>query len=165
MVEPFTEADPAGLLVQLYIGFGNLIGSSPHLLIENTRHGTNLYGAVVGDTAKARKGTSWDHAISILRPVDPVWARDRVESGLSSGEGVIATVHDGSPPDDVGVADKRVLFFEGDFSRTLKAMARSGNTLSPVLRKCWDSGDLRVITRHSSLRATGAHVSIIVQTT
>jgi hypothetical protein len=163
-VEPWTESDPAALLVQLYVGFGNLIGSGPHLMVEKTRHGMNLFAGIVGDTAKARKGTSWDHAANTLGEVDPVWAKTRVESGLSSGEGLIAHVRDGTSPGDSGVADKRVLAFEGDFSRILKAMSRTGNTLSPIMRKCWDSGDLRVITKNSPLRATGAHVSIIVQT-
>ena len=165
MVEPCTESDPSALVVQLYVGFGNFIGSGPHLMVEKTPHRTNLFAGIVGDTAKARKGTSWDHAANILREVDPVWARDRMASGLSSGEGLIAHVRDGSSPGDLGVADKRVLFFEGDFSRILKAMSRTGNTLSPVLRKCWDGGDLRVITKNNPMRATGAHVSIVVQTT
>src|SRR5690606_14027546 len=36
-----------------------------------------------------------------------------------------------------------------------------GNTLSPVVRAAWDSGDLRALTKNSPARATGAHISII----
>ena len=43
----------------------------------------------------------------------------------------------------------------------LKVMTREGNTLSPVIRSAWDSGDLRSLTKNSPARATGAHVSII----
>jgi hypothetical protein len=164
-VEPCSEADPQALLAQLYAGFGNLVGSGPHFMVENTRHGTNLFVATVGDTAKARKGTAWDRDLDVLRRVDNEWATSRVESGLSTGEGVVNAVRDGSPPDDPGVQDKRVLFFEGDFCRPLRAMERPGNTLSPILRKCWDGGDLRVLTKTSPLKATGAHVSIVAQTT
>ena len=164
-VEPFSESDPQALITQLYACFGNLVGSKPHLVVEKTRHGTNLFVAVVGDTSKSRKSTSWDQCLSLFGSVDPVWAKNRVESGLSSGEGLINAVRDGSPLGDPGVLDKRGIFFEGDFTRTLKAMSRRGNTLSPVLRKCWDGGDLRVITKHSPLKATGAHVSVIGQTT
>lgn len=38
---------------------------------------------------------------------------------------------------------------------------REGNTLSAVLRQGWDSGNLRVLTKNSAARATGAHISII----
>src|SRR4030095_14980348 len=40
-------------------------------------------------------------------------------------------------------------------------MAREGNTLSPVIRCAWDSGDLRTMVKNSPAKATGAHISII----
>jgi hypothetical protein len=42
----------------------------------------------------------------------------------------------------------------------LKVMSREGNTLSPVIRSAWDSGNLRSMTKNSEARATDAHVSI-----
>jgi hypothetical protein len=42
----------------------------------------------------------------------------------------------------------------------LKVMTREGNTLSPVIRNAWDSGDLRSMTKNSEAQATGAHISI-----
>src|SRR6185437_2871690 len=42
-----------------------------------------------------------------------------------------------------------------------KTMSRDGNTLSAIVRQGWDSGDLRVLTRHDPMRATGAHISVI----
>ena len=164
MVEPRSEADPHAMIAQLYAGFGNIVGSNPHLKVEKTRHGTNLFVAVVGDTSKARKGTSWDRVLSILRPVDEEWLRDRVNSGASSGEGIINAVRDRSSPADPGIDDKRLLVFESDFSRALRAMERTGNTLSPILRSCWDGGDLSVLTKNSPLHATSTHVSCVVQT-
>jgi len=40
-------------------------------------------------------------------------------------------------------------------------MRREGNTLSPVIRGAWDSGNLRSMTKNSEARATSAHISII----
>jgi Protein of unknown function (DUF3987) len=60
-----------------------------------------------------------------------------------------------------GVADKRLCVVEGEYSNVLKVMTREGNTLSPVIRNAWDTGDLRSMTKNSEARATGAHVSII----
>lgn len=43
----------------------------------------------------------------------------------------------------------------------LRVLAREGNTLSAVIRNAWDTGDLRILTKNSPARATGAHISII----
>jgi hypothetical protein len=47
---------------------------------------------------------------------------------------------------------------ESEFARTLKVMGRQGNTLSPIVREAWDTGDLRVMTKNSAAVATGAHI-------
>ena len=59
LIEPHSEADPAALLLQLLIGFGNMVGRSPHVMVEADRHGANLFGVLVGQSSKARKGVSW----------------------------------------------------------------------------------------------------------
>ncbi|MDO8487052.1 MAG: DUF3987 domain-containing protein, partial [Candidatus Curtissbacteria bacterium] len=66
---------------------------------------------------------------------------------------------------DEGVADKRLLVVEGEFSQTLRVMAREGNTLSSVLRNAWDNGDLQTLTKNSPAKATNAHISIIANIT
>jgi hypothetical protein len=55
-VEPHTEADPAALLVQLLVGFGNIIGRHAHFVAEADRHYMNLFAVMVGQTSKGRKG-------------------------------------------------------------------------------------------------------------
>src|SRR5262249_31932990 len=62
---------------------------------------------------------------------------------------------------DFGIADKRLFVIEAEFANVLKVMAREGNTLSPVIRSAWDSGNLRTITKNSPAMATDAHISII----
>jgi hypothetical protein len=125
----------------------------------------NLFGVLVGISSKSRKGTSWGRINALLSAVDPVWADDRVQSGLSSGEGLIEAVRDpqsDSKDDDRGVSDKRLQVVQGEFCSVLQVMQRDGNILSAVLRDAWDSGHLRTMTRKSNaLKATGAHVSII----
>jgi len=160
-IEPHSEADPVGLLVQLVVGFGSVVGRGPHFTVEATRHGTNLYATLVGRSAKARKGTSLGHVRNLLRPVDAEWERDCIVSGLSSGEGLIQAVRDANDEDDSGVADKRLLVVQAEFASVLKVLAREGNTLSAQLRDAWDSGDLRTLTKNAPLRATDAHVSIV----
>jgi len=62
---------------------------------------------------------------------------------------------------DAGIADKRLLLVESEFAGTLRVLGREGNTLSPILRRAWDRGDLRSLTKNSPAVATDAHVSII----
>jgi hypothetical protein len=63
--------------------------------------------------------------------------------------------------EDEGVPDKRLLAIEEEFSAVLKVAARERNTISDVLRRAWDHGDLRTMTKNSPARATGAHVTVI----
>ncbi len=176
-IEPGTEADPFGVLVQLLIMFGSLVGRRPHLRVESTEHHVNEFAVLVGESATGRKGTSSDRAADLLRSVDPKWMNTRILSGLSSGEGVIAAVRDpvyrkvpikvqGRIEEyqdelvDEGVADKRLLVLETEFGRALSVQGREGNTLSAVLRQSWDGKDLAVMTKNA-YRATQPHVSII----
>ena len=158
-IEPHTEADPVAILVQFLAAFGNAAGSSPHFVAEADRHSLNLYTILVGETAKARKGVSWGHASRPLLQADSTW-ESRIASGLASGEGVISNVRDAAG-NDPGEKDKRLCLYEPEFAQVLKVLKRNGNTLSPVLRNAWDGRSLATLTKHSPLRATGAHISII----
>ena len=163
-IEPHTEADPAALLVQLLTALGSVLGRTGYFLVEAEQHYPNLYCTVVGDTSKARKGTSWNHVLRILKEVALEWADNRIVSGLSSGEGLIVQVRDpvdGADGGHQGVADKRLLVVEGEFANALKVLQRSGNTLSPVIRNAWDRGDLNTLVKNDPARATDAHISII----
>jgi hypothetical protein len=176
-IEPESEADPAALLVQLLVAFGNAVGRLPHYLVESTRHYANEYAVLVGETATGRKGTAKDRILDVLDAADPVWVNTRIMGGLSSGEGLISAVRDsvtakqpikekGRVVDyqdvmvDEGVADKRLLILETEFGGVLRALQRDGNKLSALLRQGWDHGTLATLTK-SPFRATGAHISII----
>jgi hypothetical protein len=166
VVGPHTEADPAALLVQLLVAFGNVIGHEAHFVAEGDRHFFNEFAVLVGRTGKARKGTSWGRVRQLVEAVEPSWAAECINSGLSSGEGLINLVRDpaGDPASDKadpGAADKRLLAYEPEFASVLKRADQQGNTLTAVLRMAFDGGDLRTLTRHSPLKATGAHVSLI----
>lgn len=169
-IGPHTEADPAGILVQFLVMFGNLIGRSPHFKVEADRHPLNLFTVLVGESAKGRKGVSAGQAKRLLQGVDPAWCERRIQRGLSSGEGLIWAVRDpvekagddGNPiVVEPGEQDKRLLVLESEFASTLRVLKRDGNTLSATIRNAWDSGCLSTLTKNSPARATGAHISII----
>jgi hypothetical protein len=181
-VEPHSEADPAALLIQVLIGFGSLIGRGRYFTAEADRHYLNEFAVLTGKTSKGRKGTSWGQARRPLEQADPEWAAGRVQTGLSSGEGLIWAVRDpiqeyenvapkGQPKRyelveaDPGVQDKRLCIFEPEFSLILKQIERRGNTLSAILRRAWEEGDLRTLTKHQATCSSGAHISLIAHCT
>jgi hypothetical protein len=176
-ITPHSEADPAALLVQLLASFGNAVGRGPYYQIEGDTHATNLYAVIVGETAKARKGISKGRIEQIMRIAEPEWAATRIDSGLSSGEGLIWAVRDpitrferhGKGADalrvevvaDPGIPDKRLYVIEPEFAGVLTVAKRQGNTLSKYVRQAWDSGNLSTLVKNSQARTTGALISII----
>jgi hypothetical protein len=62
---------------------------------------------------------------------------------------------------DHGVEDKRLLDLETEFASVLRIIGREGSTLSATMRQAWDSGVLRILTKNSPAKATGAHISIV----
>jgi hypothetical protein len=160
ILEPHTESDPAGLLLQFLTGTGCIMGRSAYFQVEADRHHPNLFVALVGVSSHARKGSSWGHVRAVMGAADNDFTHKRIKGGLSSGEGLIWHLRD-PMEDDPGVTDKRLLSYEPEFSSLLKVMGRDGNTLSAQLRQAWDSGDLRILTKNSPAQATGSHFSLI----
>jgi hypothetical protein len=147
------------VLTQLLVGAGAVIGRGAYMAVEATRHHPNEFVVLVGDTAKARKGSSFDHVERALCRADASFPA-RVRTGLSTGEGLIFAARDPSGSDP-GVADPRLLVVEPEFVSVLKATSRDLNTLSPVLRSAWDGRALALLTRTAPVRASAAHISVI----
>jgi hypothetical protein len=93
-IESHTEADPVAILIQFLTCAGNIIGNHAHHQIEGTRHHANLFGVLVGESSKARKGTALGRVLSIVKIADDRWHNERTKGGLSSGEGFINEVRD-----------------------------------------------------------------------
>ena len=181
IIEPHTEADPQALLVQLLVAFGNVIGRGAGFQAEADFHSTVLYALIVGETSKARKGTSLGYIRRLISTADSDYVESRIEGGLSSGEGLVYAVRDAASKmvhprkddldhgaeewveeiSDPGVEDKRLLVLEGEFAQALKVMARPGNTLSPAMRNLWDHGKAGSLTKNDRTKCTDAHVSIV----
>ncbi len=160
LTEPHTEADPLALLTQFLVAFGTAAGRHAYYEVEASRHYPNEFLVLVGPSGKGRKGSSWDHVETVLGHADPGLVDERVVSGMSSGEGLIAEVRDAEDEKEPE-RDKRLLVLEPEFAQVMKVLAREGNTLSPVVRNGWDGKRLQTLVRASPLRATGAHIGIV----
>lgn len=155
LLEPHTEADPAGLLLTFLAAFGAALGSGPAAEADGSRHPARLNVVLVGRSARARKGTSWAVVRRLLEVADPQFMASRIIGGLASGEGLVANL----VAREEGL-DRAVLVLEPEFARLLRVGARSA-TLSSLIREAWDGGDLAILTRKAPLRAGGANVAIV----
>jgi len=182
-VEKETEADVFSILGTTLAAVGNIMGRNAYVIGGNDRHYPVLFVALVGQSAKSRKGTSWSVVEEQAKHLDADWCGKCVVSGLSTGEGLIWAIRDPiekrepikergritdyqTVVDDPGVSDKRLLVNEGEFSRPLRAMQRDGNNLSSVMREAWDCRDyLRVMSKSSPAVASKPHISIVAHTT
>jgi hypothetical protein len=154
---PQSEADPAALLLQVLVGFGNLTGRGPYVRVEGDQHHSNEYVVLVGITSGGRKGTAWGRVRDVLESTDQHWAANCLLSGLGSGEALIEALSD---------ADHRRLVYEPEFARVLAVMAREGTTLSAIFRQCWDYGTADIKVRgKGEVHARGAHLSAICHVT
>jgi len=157
-IEPHSEADSAALLTQFLAAAGNIVSSSLHCSAGAAGlHPLILFPLIVGESSKSRKGTSWNPIKAICSAADPKWGRERISTGLSSGEGLIAEVRDDIDPP----MDRRLLIVQSEFSSVLKVMSREGNNLSPVVRDAWDGQTLRTLVKRDPTTATGARITLI----
>ena len=160
-----TEADPAAVLVQTLTGLGAMVGLGPHL-----QHGVSpvpprWFSLVVGETSRARKGTSWEAATALLRVVDDEFLTKRSLSGFGSGEALLSPIADPSDEEQNGLVpqtpDRRLLVVETEFARVLDVAERTGSTLSPNLRDLFDTGPVRNLVKGQAITASQHHCALV----
>ncbi len=78
-----SEADPAALLVDFLVSFGNAVGPSPHVMVGRSPHRAREFVVLVGATSRARKGLSHSELKPIFVAADPDWTTERNKGGLS----------------------------------------------------------------------------------
>ena len=155
---PHTEACDAALLVTGLVEVGNYIGRRPHVIVESDRHGCALFAALVGESARSRKGTAAGRVQSAVSYVDVgnLWRDVCISSGFGSGEAVVETLENG------GRQDERLLVEEREMAGLLVVASRDGSILSSVLRNGWDGQPLRnKVKGGKRLVANDYHLSVI----
>src|SRR5580658_7510264 len=159
-IAPHSEAHPAAILLQLLAAFGNAVGPAPHCMVDATRHGLNLFVVLVGDSSKARKGTSWNQIRRLFDEVDRPWVTERVTTARLTPSALIYALRDQQP-----ATDRRLLALSEEFAAVLQSLRRAKGHLSPLLRCAWDSGDLHSLGGLHPVQATGTHISLIAHIT
>jgi hypothetical protein len=157
---PHSEAHPAAILLQLLAAFGNVVGPTPHCMVDATRHGLNLFVVLVGESSKARKGTSWNQIRRLFAEVDRPWVNERITDARLTSSALISPLRDQQP-----ATDRRLLAVSEEFAAILYSVRRTKGHLSPLLRSAWDGTDLRSFAGLHPIHATGAHISLIAHIT
>lgn len=168
-IDPYTEADPIGVMASLLAAVGVHVGPDAHLPLGMERHPLTVWPMLIGHTGAGKKGTAWGAAKTLLTAADSEFVAANVHSGLSSGEGLAAVfaVESGGGkksarllPDD----DVRLLAFEPEWASVMARMKREGNTLSATLRAAWEGGNLSTLNVDARVARRG-HVGIIAHIT
>jgi hypothetical protein len=173
-----SEADPVAVMMTAMTGIGALLGRARCIRVGDTEHHPRLMCALVGATARARKGTSWGPVRRLLRRTEeiihdtstlphPLGLRLQITHGpLSSAEGLVAVIRDRmGEEDEGGTDDKRLLVVEGEFGSALRAMQRPGNMLNMMLRTAWDGLDLAPLIKNNRTIASDPHICIMAHIT
>jgi hypothetical protein len=129
-------------------------------MVDATRHGLNLFVVLVGESSKARKGTSWNQIRRLFAEVDRPWVTERVTTARLTPAALMYSLRDQQP-----ATDRRLLALSEEFAAVLHSLRRNKGHLSPLLRCAWDSGDLRSLDGRRPIQATRTHISLIAHIT
>jgi hypothetical protein len=56
IIGPETESDPAALVAQFLVAFGNAIGHNAHFVVDGVKHCMMLFAVLVGTTRQGTQG-------------------------------------------------------------------------------------------------------------
>ncbi|MFY9720427.1 MAG: hypothetical protein WAK16_12380 [Candidatus Cybelea sp.] len=160
-LDPFVEATPVGMLVELLAAFGCAAGPQSFARVLDDKHPGRLYVCLVGPTSTGGKGSADAAVRPFIRAMDVDWYRaGRLPSAFGSGEALLAYLggEHAKPGEPI---EKRVLLYESEFTRLLAIGSRDGATINSRLRVLWDDENLRDILRGRNISIEGAHVCII----
>jgi Protein of unknown function (DUF3987) len=173
-----SEADPVAVIATTLTYAAAEFGRAQYTRIGDDIHHSRHFGAIVGQSSRARKGTSYGPVRRIFEIAErfrisesslpfPSGCKLKLSNGpLSSGEGLVYAVRDGDGNDneeeaDPGVLDKRLLVVEQELGAALRAFQRSGNNLSMILRMAFDGGTVAPLTKNNRTAATNPHINVL----
>lgn len=154
---PHTEADPAAVLLNVLAEFGAMVGGAAETQAGSAKHPPAISVALVGRTARSRKGTSERETSALMTHVEDGWEARHRMSGFGSGEAFIE--HAAANPGE------SIYMVESEFARVLAVASREGSSASSVLRAAWDFGRLEHRIRKQTYEAPPAPVTLVAHIT
>jgi hypothetical protein len=152
-LETHTEADPAGLLVNLLARFGSMVGRTAEARVGFAHHPPALFVAQVGRTSRSRKDTASIEVEGLMNAVEEGWQSRHQLSGFASGEAFIEQA--------AAQPGEAICMVESELARVLAVASRDGSTVSSVLRDAWGFRPLQHRIRGKRYEAPAAPVTLI----
>jgi hypothetical protein len=162
------------VLFQFLIFIGNMCEHKFYFNLGGSKLYLNDYLLIVGETSKAKKGTSLKTVKYFIEKINSDYYKLCIRTGVNSGEGLVNSVRDkviskeknkkGEEVEtilDEGGKSKIALFIEPEFSRLMKSGKRDGNTATEILRQAWDGDYLEVVVKKDSCSSSDHHISMI----
>ncbi|KPC90793.1 hypothetical protein ADL27_32540 [Streptomyces sp. NRRL F-6602] len=161
LIEPDTEADPAGVLAALLSQASCYLGNYLHLDDGGRMRPVIIDTLLIGPTNKGRKGTALGAASRVFDIAAPDFLSTHEVSGAKSGSGIIAayvkrrdaaqeaqltSIEAGRDYEGIDPKDARMFLVEEEYASVLKSGKRDA-TLQAVMRKTWDGADLQNMTK------------------
>lgn len=179
-----SEAVPVAVAINVLVRMSALVGPMLYLQIGDERRLLNEFVLMVGPTGLG-KGASNHGPARIFKRVEELLELDlqnqfqsgrsqginqyshlKVHTGgLSSGEGLAASLDDGSEGDAKAVTDKRLVVFESEFSNTMSMHQRAGNTITMVLRNAFDGVDIKPMTKRDKVCVSNPYLCLMANIT
>ena len=172
LLEPVLETDRPAILSNFLAMTGVLFQHEAYSKVVADTHYPANYYLTVGKSAVGRKGTTTNAMLEVIERVQPGF-KERILSGLSTGQGLIAALikkqpdgqsedGNGLPPEPIAAA---VMVEVSEFSELLAVMKREENTLSANLRDAWDGKTLAVTTRKDPLKVKNVSIAQVAHIT
>lgn len=161
-----TETNAYAIAANFIAYLSCAVGRGVYLPIGNTWHHARFFCLHIGRSGRGRKGDALSLVLRLDQALQAQSARYSPQThwgGLSSREGLVALIHDGyrhGKQDIPAIKDKRLWVVESEFANVLHQGRRRGNTLSTVLRDCWDGVCLKPATKTNRLYASHPHVCV-----
>lgn len=171
---PLVGVSREAVLFQFLIFVGNMCAHNFYFNLGGSKLYLNDYLLIVGETSKAKKGTSLKTVKYFIEKINEEYFNTCIRTGVNSGEGLVNAVRDRVITSeknkkgeiietvlDEGGKSKIALFIEPEFSRLMKSGKRDGNTATEILRQAWDGDYLEVVVKKDSCSSSDHHISMI----
>jgi hypothetical protein len=143
-IENNSEAHPAGILTLFLSGFGSMVGMAAYFRVEDNLHYPMVNVIITGQSSRSRKDTAMGRALRPLKATDPIWGKEHIRQGFSSGEAVVSYFDRLYRKGLAGPQMFRLFVTDTEFKSTLTICGREGNTLSEVYRHMFNGDSLEV---------------------
>ncbi|WP_433245355.1 DUF3987 domain-containing protein [Streptosporangium sp. CA-135522] len=157
-LDPYTEGSKVGVMVSLMSAYSAYIGYGPTVETGKGSSPLALWGVLVGQSGKGRKGAATGIAMRVVEAAFASFAEESVVQGLpATGLGLITELADRAE----GTLGTPILFVEEE-GDALLSNARRDAKVGIYLRKAFDAQTIAHKTKMDDLRVRRPHLGLIM---